>query len=221
MSVSVAEIWDEEYSAGRYVDESPLEFAKEIIVELGQRHNSRGLYVGCGNGRNYLEFARAGLDVVGLDVSTVGLAQISKKEPSLAHKLVCSDFLDYHGMFDYIIAIQSFQHGDYARVTKYFQKAVGMLNVGGLLFVRVNAVGTDIGHPYSTIESKDGGFTIQYEGGPKKGLHIHFYSRNELVNMMIGSGLNIKQHPKKVTAQRPNGNGSWSQWEMIAGREIT
>ena len=219
--MSVAEVWNKEYYAGRYVGEPPLEFAKEIIVEVGQRHNSRGLYVGCGNGRNYLEFVRAGLDVVGLDVSTIGLAQISKRKPSLAHKLVCSDFLDYYGRFDYIIAIQSFQHGDYAKVTRYFQKAAEMLNVGGILFVRVNAVGTDIGHPHHIIESRDGGFTIQYEGGPKNGLYIHFFSYNELINMMIGSGLYIKRLPKKVVTQRPNGNGSWSQWEVVAGREIT
>ena len=215
--MSIAEVWNEEYRAGRYVDEPPLEFAKEIMVEV--KPNTRGLYVGCGNGRNYLEFIRAGLNVVGLDVSTVGLAQISEREPSA--RLVCSDFLDYHGMFDYIIAIQSFQHGDHVRVTKYFQMASEMLNARGLLFVRVNATSTEIGHPHTITEKRDGSFTIRYESGPKKGLDIHFFSRNELEDVVIGCGLDIKQHPRKVTAQRPNGNGSWSQWEMIAGREIT
>ena len=215
--MSIAEVWNEEYRVGRYVDEPPLEFARKVMLAV--KPNTRGLYVGCGNGRNYLEFIRAGLNVVGLDVSAVGLAQISEREPSA--RLVCSDFLDYHGTFDYIVAIQSFQHGDRARVTKYFQKASEMLNVGGLLFVRVNAVGTDVGHPHHTLESKDGGFTIRYESGPKKGLDIHFFSSSELEDIVVECGLNMKQPPKKMVTQRPNGNGSWSQWEMIAGREIT
>ena len=215
--MSIADVWNEEYRVGRYVDEPPLEFAREIMAAV--KPNMRGLYIGCGNGRNYLEFIQAGLDVIGLDMSAVGLAQISEREPSA--QLVCSDFLDYHGTFDYIIAIQSFQHGDYVRVARYFQRASEMLNAGGLLFVRVNAVGTDVIHPHHTLERRNDGFTVRYESGPKKGLCIHFFSSNELEDIIIECGLDIKQHPKKVVTQRPDGNGSWSQWEMIAGREIT
>ena len=219
---TIADVWDEEYRGGRYVGDAPLEFVKEIVIELGKNpgiHHSRGLYAGCGNGRNYLKLVRAGLDVIGLDVSAAGLEQIAAREPSLATKLVHGDFLDYHGRFGFIVAIQSFQHGDAFRAGEYFHKASGMLADGGLLFVRVNAADTDVYRAHRVVERANGGFTVLYEDGPKRGLHIHFFSREELEETVASSGLHMKHPPKKVTTQRPGGRGSWSQWEMIAGLE--
>ena len=218
----IADVWDKEYRGKRYEGESPLEFVKEIVAELEKKpeiYHSRGIYVGCGNGRNYLELAKTGLDVMGLDVSATGLRQIAAKEPSLASKLVCGDFLDHHGRFGYMIAIQSFQHGDTARVMDYFRKAAGMLERGGLLFVRVNAADTSVEHAHRVTERTNGGFTVLYEDGPKNGLHIHFFSREELEAVVADSGLRIVRPPKMVTTQRSNGRGQWSQWEIIAGRE--
>lgn len=197
-----------------------MEFVGEIVCELGKNpdiRRSHGLYVGCGNGRNYLELARTGLAVIGLDVSAGGLEQIAIREPSLAAKLAHGDFLDCHGRFGFIIAIQSFQHGDASRVSEYFRKAAGMLADGGLLFVRVNAADTDIGHAHRVVEAADGGFTVLYEDGPKRGLNIHFFSREELEAAMAGSGLQMRRPPKKVTVRRSSGRGSWSQWEMVTG----
>lgn len=219
---AIADAWDEEYRGGRYVGEQPLEFAREIVAELGKNpdiHRSRGLYAGCGNGRNYLELVGAGLDIIGLDVSAAGLEQIATREPSLAPRLVQGDFLDYDGRFGYIITIQSFQHGDASRVSGYFRKAASMLAGGGLLFVRVNAADTDVGHTHHTVERSNGGFTVMYEDGPKRGLRVHFFSREELEAAVTGSGLRMKYPPKKVTTRRPGGRGSWSQWEMVAGLE--
>jgi len=220
----IADVWDKEYRGGRYAGESPVGFAGEVLAELARRpeiQHSRGLYVGCGNGRNYLKLAGADLDVIGLDVSAAGLEQIASKEPSLAHKLVQCDFLNYdNGMFGYIVAIQSFQHGDAARTAEYFRRAAAMLDAGGLLFVRVNAADTDVGHPHRITERSGGGFTVLYEGGPKSGLHVHFFSRGELEAAVTGSGLRMTRPPRMVTTKRPGGApGSWSQWEMVAARE--
>ena len=192
----------------------------ELEKNPAARH-ARGLYAGCGNGRNYLNLVRAGLDVIGLDVSTAGLAQITSKEPSLAGKLACCDFLEYDcGRFGYIVAIQSFQHGDAARTMAYFRKAADMLDAGGLLFVRVNAADTDIGHPHTITESASGGFTVLYEDGPKRGLLIHFFSQEGLEVAVASSGLRMRRPPKKVTTKRAGERGSWSQWEMVAEREV-
>ncbi len=219
----IADVWNKEYCGKRYEDEPSLEFTKEIVVELKKKpeiYHSRGIYVGCGNGRNYLNLAKAGLDIVGLDVSATGLGQIAAKEPTLAPKLVCGDFLDHRGRFGYVVAIQSFQHGDASRVSAYFRKAAEMLERGGLLFVRVNAADTCVGYAHRVTERTNGGFTILYEDGPKSGLYIHFFSRKELESVVTDSGLRIMYPPKMVTIQRSNGRGQWSQWEIVAERGV-
>lgn len=152
-------------------------------------------------------------------MSATGLEQISVKEPALASKLVCGDFLDHRGRFGYVIAIQSFQHGDASRVRAYFRKAAEMLERGGLLFVRVNATDTCVGYTHRVTERANGGFTILYEDGPKSGLYIHF-SREELEAVIVDSGLHIMYPPKMVTIQRSNGRGRWSQWEIVAERGV-
>ena len=65
------ERWDAEYRAGRYLDEEPVELVHDILscasrIDLP---DARGLYIGCGNGRNYLPLVAGGLDLIGLDIS--------------------------------------------------------------------------------------------------------------------------------------------------------
>ena len=91
-----------------------------------------------------------------------------------------------------------------------------MLAPGGLFFLRVNSSDTDILHPHHIMEESNGGFTILYEGGPKSGLHIHFFSLGELETLIHSNGMRIMGTPKKVTAKRPDGHGTWSQWEIVA-----
>ncbi len=48
--------WDTEYKQGRYTAEPPLPFVEQIIDMLQNQRSlfdGTGLYVGCGNGRNY------------------------------------------------------------------------------------------------------------------------------------------------------------------------
>ena len=69
--------WDAEYRKGRYGEDPPLPFADEILATLraDSLAESMGLYVGCGNGRNYLPLVRSGLRLYGLDLSAEALVQ--------------------------------------------------------------------------------------------------------------------------------------------------
>ena len=222
MGRTVADAWDAEYGNGRYDGESPVTFTNKIIDFLAERPEHRagkGLYAGCGNGRNYIMLSRSGLDITGLDVSAVGLRQIAEKEPWLAPRLVCSDFLDYAGgPFDYLVSIQSFQHGTSKTAEAYFRKAAQVLAPDGLLFLRVNASDTDVVHPHYITEKSDGSFTVLYEDGPKHGLHVHFFSLHELEVLISDNCMRCISEPKKVTTSRQGGHGAWSQWEIIAAR---
>ena len=200
-----------------------MAFAGEIadfLAERSRHRDGRGLYVGCGNGRNYVMLSKAGLDITGLDVSAVGLRQIAEKEPWLAPRLACCDFLDYAGgPFQYLISIQAFQHGTRTTAEAYFQKTARVLVPGGILFLRVNASDTDVLHPHRVTEESNGGFTVLYEDGPKRGLHVHFFSLGELETLISNNGMRIVGAPKKVTAGRQSKCGTWVQWEIVAVRD--
>ena len=180
-----------------------------------------GLYVGCGNGRNYVPItaARELDNIVGLDSSDVAISQLQKKHPELADRLVCGTFEAFESdvQFDYIIAIQVFQHGVHQTISGYFDKVKRLLHQDGLFFFRVNSATTDIYYKHKTIEREEnGGFTIIYEEGPKRDLNVHFFSRDELLEFFANMGFEIISGPIECSELRkPPKTGSWSQWESV------
>src|SRR5205814_8186519 len=85
--------WDAEYRRGRYADDPPLAFVEDILTVLDGAPGVRGgvgLYVGCGNGRNYLPLVDAGLRIYGLDLSIEALRQLAARRSALP--LICGDF---------------------------------------------------------------------------------------------------------------------------------
>jgi hypothetical protein len=215
--------WDEEYRAGRYAHDPPLPFVATILDTLAREPRGRGagLYVGCGNGRNYLPLVDAGLDLVGLDVSSEAIRALGARRPALAARLVCEDFATFRGpsSFAYLIAIQVFQHGDAATVARYFERAAALLPPGGLFFLRVNAASTQVWHAHTVLERDAlGGFTVRYDAGPKTGLRVHFYSRAELDARLAAAFAPVMGPVEQVTAREAPKTGSWAQWEAIGRR---
>ena len=211
--------WDAEYRAGRYAEEAPVGFVQDILrcasaVELP---TGRGLYIGCGNGRNYLPLVAGGLDLVGLDVSQVALEQLAGRAPERAGDLVHGDVesLPRGAEFSLVIGIQVFQHGREEEAHAHIAAALRRLVPGGLFCVRVNAVGTDLAHEYRVVERNDeGGFTVEYLRGPKAGLAIHFFAESELARLLstLEPLLPVRI---QATHREPPGEGRWLQWEGI------
>jgi 2-polyprenyl-3-methyl-5-hydroxy-6-metoxy-1,4-benzoquinol methylase len=111
----VAGRWDEEYRSGRYVREAPVAFVADI-ARAARRHrpaHDLRLYIGCGNGRNYIPLVEAGLDLVGLDVSAAAISQLAKLRPERASRLIHGDLgsLPTGSQFGTVVAIQVLQHG--------------------------------------------------------------------------------------------------------------
>src|SRR5438093_504855 len=81
--------WNSEYRAGRYVGERPIPFVDRILSTL-RAHPAAisgvGLYVGCGNGRNYLPLVAAGLTLHGLDVSREALDQLIARRADVTER---------------------------------------------------------------------------------------------------------------------------------------
>ena len=217
----VASSWDEEYRRGRYAGEPPLPFVESICAALKARPlawAADGLYVGCGNGRNYLPLVDAGLSLYGVDVSAEALARLRERRATLAPRLIQADFRTFHPpcAFGYVVALQVFQHGDEGDAARYFARVAELLPAGGLFFLRVNSSSTEIYRAHTVLErSEAGGLTIRYDEGPKRGLPVHFYSRRELTRLAEGAFAPLDEPREDIIRRVPPEVGSWAQWETI------
>lgn len=212
--------WDDEYRGGRYQDEAPLPFVGDILGMLEAEPALRkgvGLYVGCGNGRNYLPLVNAGLQLYGLDLSLEALRQLAaRRTPALP--LICGDFRSsvIHRALEYLVAIQVFQHGTVDDVAIYFANVAACLRPGGLFFLRVNSVSTQILHAHTTLEREPrGGTTIRYDAGPKRGLAVHFYGRDEILALTHAAFDVVLPPHEKIIHRTPPALGFWAQWEAV------
>jgi SAM-dependent methyltransferase len=217
----LAERWDEEYRHGRYAEEPPLPFVGTILSTLQEHRDiwiGCGLYVGCGNGRNYLPLVDAGADVVGLDISNEAIKRLAERRPGRQLPLRLGDFRQFASdrQFSYLIAIQIFQHGQDADVAQYFERVATLLRPGGLFFLRVNSAATNVYHANTMIERNEfGGFTVCYEEGPKRGLAVHFYSDSELAHLTRDHFEPLMPPRLDVIQRTPPKTGVWAQWEGI------
>lgn len=219
--------WDAEYRRGRYAGEPPIAFVETILAMLQAEPalwRGRGLYVGCGNGRNYLPLVDAGAVLEGIDLSKEAITQLVRRRPDVADRLWVGDFLAERptGRYAYLVAIQVFQHGDGATLSAAFAHAAALLEPGGLLFVRVNSVATQIDHRHTVVErDRHGGLTIRYDDGPKTGLLIHFASREDLL-ARAGAVFQVVREPREVVMPRSApGTGTWAQWEAVWRRRVS
>jgi SAM-dependent methyltransferase len=213
-----AAAWDAEYTAGRYSDDPPVPFTRDILAAARQAGLTRGLYIGCGNGRNYLPLVSGGLDLTGLDISAVAIAQLTAHAPDRADRLVHGDLgsLPDAATYPLVIGIQVFQHGDRAETHAHIRAAQQRLTPGGLFCLRVNATATDVWPSHEVTERHpDGGFTVRYLAGPKQGLLIHFFTSTELDALFAGGYTAVLPPRLQVTQRNPPQPGQWSQWEAI------
>ncbi|HEY5052253.1 MAG TPA: methyltransferase domain-containing protein [Solirubrobacterales bacterium] len=220
----VAVGWDAEYRNGRYDLDRPVGLVEDILcsARAADLPPGRGLYIGCGNGRNYLPLVAGGLDLIGLDVSGVALELLAERAPERAADLVHGDLssLPPEAVFSIVIGIQVFQHGNRAEAHAHVAAAARRVLPGGLLCIRVNAAGTDVHHRHRVLErGADTGLTVKYLEGPKTGLPVHFFAAAELTQLLkrFEPVLDLRL---SATERKSPREGRWLQWEGIWRRGI-
>lgn len=218
-----ARSWDAEYAAGRYLGDSPVEFVADIVAAARDARIGSGLYIGCGNGRNYLPLTAAGLDLTGLDISATAIAQLAARLPGRRDRLIAGDLsaLPEGQRFPLVLAIQVMQHGTRAQAHDLLARSLDRVAVGGLYAIRVNAAGTDVYHAHEVTErDADGSYSVRYASGPKAGLTVHFWAARELDSALSAAGFGplLALRPQ-ATWRQPREHGLWLQWEGIYRRE--
>jgi SAM-dependent methyltransferase len=211
--------WDREYELGRYRDEPPVAFVDDVLeaVRALGPGPAMGLYIGCGNGRNYVPLIESGLDLIGLDISGEAISQLRERLPQSADRLVHGDLsaLPSGRAYDVVIGIQVFQHGDRREAHANLALAKGLVAPGGLFCLRVNAAETDVWPTHDVVEeAPDHSFTVRYLEGPKSGLLVHFFSRQEIDDRFVGWQMQLPLRLNRTWRPSPE-RGQWSQWEGI------
>jgi hypothetical protein len=219
MTRGLESAWDREYRRGRYRDEAPVAFVDDILAAVRSLHpaSRTGLYVGCGNGRNYGPLVESGLDLVGLDISGEAIAQLRDRFPERKDRLVHGDLrsLPLGRAFGVVIGIQVFQHGNRREALDNLALAKERVIPGGIFCLRVNAVGTDVWPAHQVVESfPDRSFTVRYLDGPKRGLFVHFFSRREIEDQFLGWKALLPLRRDRTERGSPE-LGQWTQWEGI------
>ncbi|MGH3983799.1 MAG: class I SAM-dependent methyltransferase [Pseudonocardiaceae bacterium] len=218
MDENVPASWNAEYANGRYRGEPPVRFVEDILAAARRHGLVRGLYIGCGNGRNLIPLLDAGLDLVGLDISTEAIAQLRERRPDRAGDLIIGDLsaLPASTRYELVVGIQVFQHGTRHETHEHLAAAAARVAPAGLLCVRVNATDSDIDKDHHRVEDdNDGSFTVRYLAGPKAGLNIHFFTGGELRDVIGTSFTEEVALRSHRTPRTQPGYGQWSQWEAI------
>lgn len=224
MRADAAGSWDTEYATGkRYTaDEPPVGFVGEILAMAKEHGVQSGMYLGCGNGRNYIPLSDAGLDLVGLDISGTAIEQLGQRAPRYADRLVVGDLsvLPAGVTYPLVVALQVIQHGDRGQVHALLSDTLERVGAGGLFAIRVNGVGTDVRHEHDVVErDADGSFSVRYTAGPKAGLSVHFWSALELDSAIRAAGLApVFRISPASTWRDPQELGQWLQWEGVYRR---
>lgn len=160
-----ATFWDAEFSKGRYAESAPIGFTTEIVDTARDAGIDAGLYVGCGNGRNYRALVEGGLDLVGLDISPVAIEQLAARMPDRAGRLITGDLsaLPAGQVYPLVVAIQVLHHGTRAESESLFKATVDRVAPGGLLALGIETVGTDVAEDHELVErAADGSYTVRY-----------------------------------------------------------
>jgi hypothetical protein len=218
-SYGTADLWDKEYAAGRYHNAPPVEFVHDILAAAHKSGVKTGIYIGCGNGRNYLPLLAGGLDLIGLDISGVAIQQLKERMPSEHGKLLHGDLstLPAGRQYDIVIGIQVFQHGNRRIAHEHLRAAQERVAVGGIMAVRVNAIHTDVAYAHDVTETgmHNDGFTVCYQAGPKAGQEVRFFAHQELANLFADDFEVVSPVQPHSTVRQPPGRGQWTQWEGI------
>lgn len=173
--------WDRIYREKGHLYPEPFPRFPEVVATLQEMGCQQVLDLGCGSGRHTVHLARAGMQLVGLDISGHGLRLAAQwlGDEGLSASLVQADFrrpLPFaSAAFEAVFSVQVVHHALAAEAELALAEIDRVLGPGGLLFLSVGARQPS-GPDYEAIEPS----TVRPLSGPEIGLLHHYFSEQEL-----------------------------------------
>lgn len=181
------EFWDRAWGGVKtpYTQMPDLPYINSIPDNLRKADVKRVLDLGCGSGWLSIFLARAGFEVLGVDIAehAIELARQWAAQENLTNaKFEAADIvhLDYpEGSFDAVVANSIFEHLTYELAELTLQKVHKLLRKDGLFFGCFDKVGTGPGEYY---ELDDG--THVYTDKGRRGMLLRYFNDQELRGLM-------------------------------------
>jgi 2-polyprenyl-3-methyl-5-hydroxy-6-metoxy-1,4-benzoquinol methylase len=162
-----------------------LPFVLTRVREISQYKSIKVLDLGCGNGYVASRIAEEGHSVIGVDVSSDGIAIARASFPGISYQL-CSvyddDLVDkIGGEVDCVISLEVVEHLFYPK--NLFEQSYRTLRKEGVLIVSTPYHGYLKNLALSLTNGWDRHFGVEWDGG-----HIKFFSKKALAQMACNAG---------------------------------
>ncbi len=209
-------VWENKFKKGWGEGKSPEQHFLKFVEKHKNEIGPDILDIGSGEGRQLIPLAKAGYNVVGLELTEEGI-KITKEKQNTEKtdaKLVRGNFHNLpfrDNTYNTVISIQAMQHNNWQGAEIAFSEAVRVLKPGGLFFLRVNSDK----HPAQDNEKiiNDKGLTWTRNEEGFRGLH-HNFSLEELQELATKYNLDIE--PDFVDEKIAGDNFSvLGQWNIV------
>lgn len=138
--------WDKYYNS-RNVKGGSVHEPSLFACAVYEKYMEKGkdlIEFGCGNGRDSVYFAEKGLNVIGIDASSVAIEELQKKVSMKNCIFICDDFVDvesiYQTQYDYCYSRFTLHAINERQETQILFKAYDMLRKGGYLFIEARSI---------------------------------------------------------------------------------
>ncbi len=178
----------------------------EIIKPTTEFH-PKLLDLGCGEGRNAVYFAKQGFDVVGVDLSPLGLEKMKKyaAEVGVRVRVIQGDIINYElsDIYDVVFSTGTLQYLPKEIRPQRFQNYKDHTSPIG-----INAFSAFVGKPFIQKAPDPAGNEIPYTSGELMGYYWDWeivYSAEEIFDCM-SSGIPHKHAMDRIIARRYHPN---------------
>lgn len=116
-------------------------------VRLFSSPLDKGLYVGCGNGRNAFPLLSEGWNLYACDVSNFNIQRAQKYLPQYADRFEALSYdqaFSYIPEFDYVICSRALVYGSFEESLQRFKILRRRLRPSGILLFQLPAIGKDL-----------------------------------------------------------------------------
>lgn len=193
--------WDWAHTIRDWPRGAALPIVQHVLEEVADR--DRILYIGVGDGRNFLRLADSGLDICGCDASGVAVDRFLSDHPSLRDRLhhrKLAEMARDRSRFDVVIASRVLVRPDMDGSRADLSAIRSVLRPEGRLFAEWTAAGTDPwpGWGSATLDAR-GNLRLDYPSERVQKIYLSFLGCVELVE---SAGFTVDHGPVPVDLPR-------------------